>query len=153
MTMARRHTVDRDRGLARITRELRAARTVEVVIGVQQGEVNDGLAIAEYAAWNEFGTSRTPARSFMRSSFDQNVAELRQDMDRGYQNMLAGTMTIRTALGMVGLKHQDHIQTKIGSNIQPANHPYTIARKGSSRTLIDTGAMKNSIRYVIRPVR
>lgn len=148
-----RHTTDRDLGLQRITRELQRARVTEVVIGVQEGSVNGNESIAQYAMFNEYGTSRTPARSFMRSTFDAKVAELRQDMDARYGQMLAGEMTVRKALGLVGLKHQDDIQTKIGSNIQPANSPYTISQKGSSRTLIDTGAMKNSIRYIVRAVR
>ena len=148
-----RHTTDRDLGMQRILRQLRAARTVEVVIGVQEGAVNGNESIAQYAMYNEYGTSRTPARSFMRSTFDEKVGELRQDMDARYGQMLAGQIDIRRALGLVGLRHQSEIQTKISSNIQPANHPYTIARKGSNRTLIDTGAMRNSIRYVVRAVR
>lgn len=150
--MARRHTTDRDLGLRRFIRELQTARVTEVVIGVQEGAENDGQSIAEYAAYNEFGTENIPERSFMRSTFDENVAELRQDMDRRYGQVLQGTMTVRTALGLVGLKHQDQIKSKISSNIPPPNSPVTIANKGSSRTLIDTGAMKNSIHYIIRAV-
>jgi hypothetical protein len=148
-----RHTTDRDLGLRRITRELHRARVTEVVVGIQQGTMADGEFVATYAAANEYGTSKIPARSFMRSTFDSDVGELRRDMDYGYQQMLAGTMTTRTALGYVGLKHQTAIKAKIGSNIQPANSPYTIARKGSSRTLIDKAFMINGVQYIVRAVR
>lgn len=148
------HTTVRDRGWNRIMRELQVAKVTEVVIGIQQGSQNsDGVDIAEYAAANEFGTSRIPERSFMRSTFDENVQEIKREMDSTYGNVLAGSMTIRGALATLGMKHQTDVQLKINSNIQPANSPYTIAQKGSSRTLIDTAAMRNSVKYIIRAVR
>ena len=145
-------TTDRDLGLKRFIRELQAAKVTEVVVGVQQGADNDGQQIAEYAAYNEFGTDSIPERSFMRSAFDENLAELRQDMDAQYGRVQAGQITVRTALGLVGLRHQDQIKNKIDTNIPPPNSPVTIAKKGSSHTLIDTGAMKNSIHYIMRAV-
>lgn len=146
-------TRDIDRGWREFQRQLREARTIEVVVGVQQGEMNgDGQQIAEYAAANEFGTEKAPERSFMRSAFDENVAELTREMEGRYAQMMRGALTTRAALGLVGLKLQDMIKDKISSNIPPPNADSTIARKGSSRTLIDTGAMKNSIHYIYRPV-
>lgn len=151
--MASRHTTDRDLGLRRFIRELQVARVTEVVIGVQEGANNDGQSIAEYAAYNEFGTEKIPERSFMRSTFDAHVNELSDDLSRRYGQVQAGTMTVRTALGLVGLRHQDQIKRTIDNHVPPPNSPVTIALKGSSHTLIDTGAMKNSIHYIIRPSR
>lgn len=146
-------TRDRDLGWREFQRQLREARTIEVVVGVQQGEMNsDGEQIATYAAANEFGTEEIPERSFMRSAFDENVSELQQEMEGRYQQMMRGALTTRQALGLVGLKLQDMIKDKISSNIPPPNSEATIERKGSSRTLIDTSAMKNSIHYIYRPV-
>jgi len=145
-------TTDRDLGLKKFIRQLQVAKVTEVVVGVQQGADNDGQQIAEYAAYNEFGTESIPERSFMRSAFDENLAELKQDMDTQYGRVQAGQITVRTALGLVGLRHQDQIKNKIDTNIPPPNSPVTIAKKGSSHTLIDTGAMKNSIHYIMRAV-
>ena len=145
-------TTDRDLGLKKFIRQLQVAKVTEVVVGVQQGADNDGQQIAEYAAYNEFGTESIPDRSFMRSAFDENLAELKQDMDTQYGRVQAGQITVRTALGLVGLRHQDQIKNKIDTNIPPPNSPVTIAKKGSSHTLIDTGAMKNSIHYIMRAV-
>lgn len=147
-------TIDRDLGLRRFIRELQIAKVTEVVIGVQQGDMNgEGQQIAEYAAYNEFGTENIPERSFMRTAFDENLPQLKEDMDRRYSEVQAGTKTVYQALGLVGLRHQDQIKQKIDQNVPPPNSPFTIARKGSSKTLIDTGAMKNSIHYIIRRVR
>lgn len=148
-----RNTRDRDLGWRRFQRELQQARTTEVVVGVHQGDSNGGQQIAEYAAYNEFGSERNPERSFMRSAFDENVNAISQEMTGRYGQMVEGRITTRAALGLVGLKVQDLIKDKIGSNLPPPNSEATIAMKGSSKTLIDTGAMKNSIHYIIRPVR
>lgn len=151
--MASRHTTDRDLGLRRFIRELQIARVTEVVIGVQEGSVNDGQSIAEYAAYNEFGTENAPERSFMRSTFDSHVSDISADLERRYGQVQSGAMTVKTALGLVALRHQDQIKRTIDNHVPPPNSPFTIALKGSSHTLIDTSAMKNSIHYIIRPVR
>ncbi|WP_158782497.1 hypothetical protein [Pantoea sp. BAV 3049] len=39
----------------RLKRELEKSGGKEVVAGIQQGAVNDGLQVAQYATWNEFG--------------------------------------------------------------------------------------------------
>lgn len=148
----RRHTIDRDLGFRRFVEQLQIAKVTEVVVGVQQGSTNDGQQIAEYAAYNEFGTENIPERSFIRSAFDEGLNDLSTDMDRRYSQVVAGTKTVYQALGLVGLRHQDQIKKKIDTNVPPPNSPVTIALKGSSHTLIDTGAMKNSIHYIIRRV-
>ena len=145
-----RNVTDRDLGLKAFIRQLEVARTVEVAVGIHAGDVANGQQIAEYAACNEYGTDSIPERSFMRSSFDENLSKIKADMDQQASRVMDGQIDIRSALGVVGMKHQDRIKRKIGSNIQPANHPETIKRKKSSRTLIDTGAMLNSVHYVIR---
>jgi len=150
--VTRRYTTDRDMGLQRFIRELQTAGVTEVVVGVQEGSDNNGQSIAEYAAYNEFGTTRAPERSFMRTAFDENVNDLSADIDRRYSQIVAGTKTVYQALGLIGLRHQEQIKHKIDTNVPPPNAPLTIALKGSSHTLIDTGAMKNSIHYIIRRV-
>ena len=144
------NVTDRDLGLKAFIRQLEVARTVEVAVGIHAGSTAHGQQIAEYAACNEYGTDSIPERSFMRSSFDENLIKIQNDMNQQAGLVIAGQSTVRRALGVIGMKHQDRVKRKIGSSIQPANHPETIKRKKSSRTLIDTGAMLNSVHYVIR---
>jgi hypothetical protein len=144
---------DTDLGLKRFIAEMQSAKSVEVVIGILEGTMNDGQSVAEYAAYNEFGTDRIPERSFMRTSFDENVGNINRDMQHVIGQVQQGQMTVVSALRNVGLKHVDRVQKKIGSNIQPANSPYTIAKKGSSRTLFDEGIMINSVRHLVRKPR
>lgn len=145
-----RNVVDRDFGLKAFVRELQRAKTVEVVVGLLEGPKNDGVSIAEYGAYNEYGTGRIPSRPFMRESFDENVGRINSDIAKEYDNVMTGQKSVYAALSTVGMKHQDRVKKKIGSNMKPANAPSTIAKKKSSHTLIDTGAMLNSVNYIVR---
>ena len=145
------NVVDRDLGLKAFIRQLEVARTVEVAVGILEGSTNrEGLSIAEYGAANEYGTTNIPSRPAHRMAFDENVSKIRSDMDQQASLVMTGQTDIRRALSAVGMKHVDRVKRKIGSNIQPPNHPETIRRKKSSRTLIDNGDMINSVHYVVR---
>lgn len=145
-----RNVVDRDLGLKSFMRELQRAKTVEVVVGLLEGPTNNGVSIAEYGAYNEYGTGTIPSRPFMRESFDENIGKINADIYQEYDNVMTGKKTVYAALSTVGMKHQDRVKRKIGSNMKPANAPSTIKQKKSSRTLIDTGAMINSVNYLVR---
>ena len=153
--MSRSHTSDRDLGLRRFIRELQKAKTTEVVVGIVNGTKNqEGLDVAEYGAANEFGTSKIPERSFMRSTFDDEVQGLKSYMDSQYSMVMRGEKTIHRALGAVGMKHQMQIKHKISSvDILPKLADATIARKGSTKTLVDTGALNANITYTVRKVQ
>ena len=53
----------------RYFQELKKLVEMEVVVGYQEGQAyDDGTSLAEVAAYNEFGSSDTPARPFMKQS-------------------------------------------------------------------------------------
>ena len=131
-----------------------AADRLEVAVGVIEGDQQgDGISIAGYAAANEFGTENIPARPFMATSFDENLRGLQTVMARQHAYMLAGQKTARVALKYSGSWLTDKIQTTIENrNFLPKLADSTIAaKKGSTKTLIDTGAMKASIHPSVRP--
>lgn len=145
-----KNVIDRDLGMKRIIRDIESAKNAFVTVGVHEGERTiDGINIAEYGAHNEFGTSDIPERSFMRSTFDENQQKIKRDFDKQATLVTQGKSTIYRALQYAGERHQQDIQSKIKSGIAPPNSPRTIARKGSDKTLIDTGALVQSIRYVV----
>lgn len=145
-----KYVTDKDLGLNRFIAQLQVAKRAEVVIGLQEGDTNGGKSIAEYGAYNEYGTGDIPERSFMRTSFDENSRRISQDISAQYDLVKQGKALVHHALRWVALRHIVDIKQKINSNIQPANSPKTIARKGSSATLIDTGAMRDAVREIIR---
>lgn len=152
--MARSHTTDRDLGLKRIMRELEKAKTATVEVGIHEGSGQlDGVTIAQYAMYNEYGTSRIPERSFMRSTFDEKLGEIKATMDRQYNQVITGNSTVFRALSRLGMEHETDIKQKIRDLKTPPNAKSTIAKKGSDNPLIDTGTMLNTVRYVVKGQR
>jgi hypothetical protein len=144
-----------DLGWKRIKAELKKAAGAGVKIGIQKGTKHnpkDGggtVSQVQIAATHEYGdvTRGIPERSFMRSSFKENKAMLVAQTAAEYKAIVAGRKTTRTALGLLGQLHESQVKAKINSNIQPPRSPRTIAKKGSSRTLIDTKQLHDGIRY------
>lgn len=147
---------DIDRGWKRIRRQLTKFDGAAVIVGIQSDEPPraGGTSMALVAAANEFGTDdgHVPERSFLRSTMDENRTRyfrLARDL---HDDVIRGKIRIWPALSRIGQKAQADVQKKIVDLRDPPNAPSTIARKGSSNPLIDTGAMRQSIRYVVEGV-
>lgn len=164
--MARRTglVVDRDLGYRNIVREVENFERAEILIGFQAGTTTHvqtkgdrakegGLSMPQIAAENEFGTQRIPERSFMRTSFDENITRIQALIRREYELVVDGNKTAANALGLVGLYVVGLIQQKIRQITQPPNSPTTIALKKSSKPLIDFGQMVGSVTYVVGRTR
>lgn len=148
-----RNVTDRDLGLKRIIAELKKADDMVVAVGILEGSKNgEGFNIAEYAAANEFGTDKIPSRPFMRTAFDENKGDIQADMDRQYKRLVTGKITANTGLTIIGQKHADRVKKTItGRDFLPKLAQVTIdAKKGSTKTLVDTGAMKNAVQISVR---
>lgn len=143
---------DVDKGWNKIRGELERARGREVVVGILEGSKSEGESIAEYAAHNEFGTEDIPDRPFMRTAFDENVTNIDKDFQRQAKLMTAGTQTANGALTTIGMKHAGRVQTVItGRNFLPKLADSTVrAKKGSTKTLVDSGAMVNAVTIQLR---
>ena len=126
-----------------------------VKVGIDETAVNSetGVRIAEYAAYNEFGTQDIPARPFMRLTVERHVDEwwqlfIRIAGDRVLHDPKVGVR----ALTAVGEKAVEDMRATIMSDVPPPNAPETIRRKiakGNSYigTLYDTGEMYRSVIY------
>lgn len=138
--------VDRDLGWKAIKREMAAASHIEAAVGIHDGE------IAQYATYNEFGTKEIPSRPFMRIALDENKSAISKDFEEETNKLVTGKTTARISLLRIGLKHAKRIQKVItGRNIPPPLDPKTVARKkGSTKTLVDTGAMVNAVTAIVR---
>lgn len=131
-----------------------------VLVGFQDGSVTKnqtkagrrkqgGHSMAQIAFENEFGTKNIPARSFMRTSFDENRDRISRIIATEYDKIIDGESTVRKSLNLIGLYGVDLIQTKIRSIHTPPNSPRTIAIKKSSKPLIDFGQMIQSVRHKV----
>ena len=59
--------------------QIEQLKKLQVQVGFQAGAAadEDGVDIANIAMWNELGTSRSPARPFMRKSVDENTDKIK----------------------------------------------------------------------------
>ena len=140
---------ERDLGWKRIQREIEAAKNASVRVGVlaDAGASEDGVDLVDIAVFNEFGTSRAPARPFIRGAFDEKQRDLTRLKARLWNQVLAGRMDTRRALGLLGQTHEDQIKVYMTELSAPENAASTVAAKGSSNPLIDTGRLRASIRW------
>lgn len=133
-----------------------------VTVGVHEsaGEytgVKDPPSVAEVAMWNEFGTSRTPERSYLRSTVDENVGRIQDLTAKGYDTVLESFRTgnpresFMKLLKTIGFQVKVLVQNKIKSSVPPALAKGTIEdkeRRGSlhpTSTLRDTDLLLRSI--------
>lgn len=148
----------------RILNEYKKLEKVQIDVGFPKGKANaypgkttktgkiiKGMPVQTVAYWNNYGTSRIPARDFINF----NAAELANVSKKMFNKMVyqitngnfAAVTTIQNQLGnlAVGI-----IQDAITNLRNPPNAPSTIRIKGSSNPLIDTGHMRSSVTYVIK---
>lgn len=151
---------DKDLGLNRIIRTLnKDLDGVVVKVGVQAkdkavrrgkgGSIrNTDQPLAVIAAIHEFGLGDMPQRSFLRSAYDENLPMIDKMIQRVANGAVFGLGT-NAALNKLGNVVQGMVQRKIVDGPFVPNSPATIKRKKSSKPLIDTGHLRQSIRYVI----
>lgn len=150
--------IDKDRGLKRITRELARMDGWQVTVGIHGQDAGatgsfderslDNVALG---AIHEFGApgAGIPERSFLRAAFDANVKKYVRILLLGAKKIVAGTGTAKQAVGLAGEANVADTVNRINAGIPPPLKAATIARKGSSKPLIDTGQLKGSIKPVV----
>ena len=152
--------IEKDLGWLGILNELSKAESAYVKVGFQYGSQTKnqrkgarrkkaGQSMPEIAAQNEYGTKIIPARPFMSTAVDSNRGIINAYIRKQYERVLDGKSTVNKSLGLIGQLMTGLIQKRIRQIVYPPNAPSTIARKGSSKPLIDFGQMIQSVRYVV----
>ena len=144
----------KDKGWVEFFRRAREIKDKRVRVGVLSDAAHgDGetITLAELAAVHEFGTKdgRIPERSFLRSTFDDKREEMVRAGEKLMGAVLDGKMDVDRALGLLGAKLASDVKAKITSSIPPPDKPATVARKGSSTTLIDTGRLRGAVTWAL----
>ncbi len=104
----------------------------------------NGLEVAENALIQEYGTERIPPRPFLRKTLKKQK-EWAKYVKENFDANGDSPNQLEKVAHTVGLMMQTDIQDSIMSNIPPPNAESTIKQKGSSKTLIDTGLLRNSV--------
>jgi len=148
--------IDTDKGMDEIRKQLAALGKMGVKVGVVEGSGSvDGVSIAQYGAYNEYGVPgkkqkwAIPPRPFIRGFVENNSGEIKAAQEKILKLVSEGKITADTAIKRLGQFAQDGIKRYIKSGDFVPNAESTKKRKGSSRPLIDTGTLLNSIRYEI----
>lgn len=126
-------------------------------VGVFSDATHEGskTTVAQYAAYNEFGTTRIPKRRFLGSTMEERQEEWLEAIKGSVSSSLkSGQFNNRSVLELIGKGAVKDVQAKIMSNMPPPNAPAVTARKvrlGRSHigTLYDTGLMHASVEYKI----
>jgi len=143
---------DIDLGYKKALKKLISLKGTTIQAGILKdaGTNEDGEYIADYANANEYGLG-VQERSFMRSTYDEQEAKWNKDADKIVEYIIKDPdVNVDNLIAILGEKMVGDIKEKIASNIPPPNSDATIKRKKSSRTLIDSGVMRNSIEYEIK---
>lgn len=127
---------------------------LSVVVGVtaKSNARNDELTNADLAMIHEFGSPahNIPERSFLRKPLINNAEAVANLAKNAIGKFIAGEISLETALGYVGEEAKGISKEAVTNGISPALKPATIKRKKSSKPLIDTGQLLNSITYEVR---
>jgi hypothetical protein len=129
---------------------------VRVGVLEEKGSVargDGGMTLVEIAATHEFGSSdgRIPERSFIRSTFlIRRVNALRTFQEKLARAIVTKGLDPIKALNMLGAWGAAEVKNTITEiDIPPPLADSTVQRKGSSKPLVDTGLLKNSISYEV----
>lgn len=96
-------------------------------------------------------TIKIPKRSFLRSWADQKRSDIGIFVSKEMRKFILGKQSYRKSLRRIGLFGVAGVRNKITRGPFRPLKPATIRRKRSSRPLIDTGRMRQSITFAEVP--
>lgn len=138
-------------GLEKLDKELKYLQTHAVKVGVLGNGSANGISVQDYAIFNEYGTSRMPARPFFRLSVGTANAqnEIKEYMKQQVEQIIQGGMSAQQAYENLGTFVVQKIKKTIASGNFAALNPQTVKKKGHSKPLMDTHSLYESINFEI----
>jgi hypothetical protein len=138
--------------LEKLIKNLKSDAYVDIGI-FKEAKTSDGMPVAEYGAYNEFGSlsrkDRPPKRSFIRMPLEQKgdkVADYVEKKAKGHLEK-GDVKAIFEDIGIAGESViQEAFDTR-GFGSWKENADSTIDRKGSDAPLIDEGLLRRSVTH------
>lgn len=106
----------------------------------------NGVYVASVASFNEYGTAKIPPRPFFRNAIAKNSNKWNDILT----NELRNSVDVELAYHRVGEVAKGDIVESIMQTNTPPNSPLTIAKKKSSKPLVDTSFMRSSVNYKVK---
>lgn len=148
----------KDMGKAKIERELRAARKLVALVGIpsdaKRHEDNPNIGLAEIAFIMEKGSTvnKIPPRPFMQQTRIMNEKKVAGLSKKYLSAITTGKMSAMDAIKKLGASYEGAMKKIFISGTFAPNAPSTARRKKSSRPLIDTGLLRQSIKYKVAKI-
>ncbi|MDR3534022.1 MAG: hypothetical protein P4L90_26080 [Rhodopila sp.] len=136
--------------LDRISNAALASGEPEVKVGFLAGSTYpDGTSVPLVAVVNEFGNPAKgqPPRPYFRTMLKEKAPTWGADMGKV---LVAANYNAVTTLGRMGELIKGQLVQSIKDLTSPPLAPSTVARKGFTKPLIDTGVMWNSVDYEVK---
>lgn len=157
-------------------KELEKLSKSEIYVGFPESAKNeDGLTIAKYARWNNYGTfthdengsttKRIPSRPFFTEGFYyEKYQERRTKLAKHLVKQISeGKLTAEEACGRMGAEAVNNVRDSISTGPWAPNSEATKARKLAKskgkkskygvKPLIDTGDMINAVTYIVKDTK
>ena len=116
-----------------------------VAAGILGGATNeDGESVAEYAAYNEFGTTKIPKRPFLRTTMAKNGEKYAALLKGALKGLAASGSSEPVGMALTAVGREELVTMQEG--VKTARKE---ARPGGgySGTLFDTGTMLGSVAF------
>lgn len=150
-----------DRVWRELQRKLKGLAKAHVRVGVlssKGGNASHGsagsISMLELFAIHELGSPAAgiPARAPIRKTFIDKKQEAERITAKLAKKLLANQITHKSALETLGLWGVAQVKNTVqkGAHLTPALKPATVASKGSTRPLIDTGRMINAVQHEVK---
>ena len=142
-----------DKGWKKIRKSLKQMEDAYVAVGFP-GETSktvkgaDGsFTVASLAAVHEYGTTdgHIPSRPFMRMTYERTRQEIKTLTRRLYRRVLDNKISVRRALGLIGVKYEGEIKQTITQG------PFEPLKTRIGTPLVDTGTnLRNNVTHKVR---
>jgi hypothetical protein len=158
----------KDLGKSRIKRSLKGLRDNVALVGIPGGTADNGMTLAAIALIQEKGHTqlRIPPRPFMRETREKaSRGRFRRLMEKVYQSVVEKALGAVPGLKILGQAYEGELKDIFTSgNFAPnssitvsggwmrnriSGKPFKVEGKKSSRPLIDTGRLRQSITYKV----
>jgi len=153
-------TVKLDPAMESMLKNINDLKTNMAVVGVISGTgtYKNGAEVVEIAQIHEFGVpvKNIPPRSFLRVPFSQDSKHIQDIMIKSFISVSENNLPVKKAYDVIGAEARNVSINAFGTSAKGQWEPLkesTIKAKGSSKPLIDTGRLRQSIQWEVRDAK
>lgn len=110
-----------------------------------------GFTVAALGVVHEFGVPSRgiPSRPFMRQTWDRHGESTKRLIRQMFKLLMTNKIKLYPAMGKIGAYYEGQVKTTIRNGVFQSNTAATLAKKKSSKPLIDTGLMRASVTHKV----